>query len=120
MEVLEERAALAIQRASQARTRREEVRRLEGVPASYPADLAARVADLEEGERRRAGWNAALPSLARERGRLAEARGSRLAAQRTIDAGTIEAVTPRERPRTGSRSSRAWTARRPAIAPARS
>jgi exonuclease SbcC len=94
--ILERQAALAIpiHRASQARTKGEEVRRLEGVLASYPTDLAARVADLEEGHRLRAGWRAALPSLAtlaRERDRLAEARGRRIAAQRALEAGTVQA-----------------------------
>jgi hypothetical protein len=93
--ILERQTALAIpiQRAGQARALGEEVRRLERVQASYPADLAARVAELEDEHRRRAGWKAALPSLAplaRERDGLAEARGRRLAAQRAIETGTVE------------------------------
>jgi hypothetical protein len=77
--ILERQAALTIpmHRTRQARSKSEEVHQLAGVLASYPTDLAARVADLEKELRRRAEWKAAVPSLAtlaRERGRLAEAR----------------------------------------------
>lgn len=94
--ILERQAALAapILRARQAKAQAEEVRRLEVRLATYPADLSARVADLEEAYRGRTRWKAALPSLvtlARERGRLVEARGRRLAAARAIETGTVDA-----------------------------
>jgi exonuclease SbcC len=93
--IQERLAALAIpmHRASQARARREEVRRHEAALVAFPADLGARVADLEAAQAVRSGWKAALPSLAvlaRERASLAAARERRHAAERAIEVSGTE------------------------------